>query len=216
MILYLYAVADGLENVAGMTGIRVEPLTTLTLDEITVVAGWMPEVPTVDREHLASQDGVVRALHARAASLLPMRFGSTFPTVDAAARAVSTRQSDLKERLERARGRDQMTLRIIGAPRETRPLSASPPTAMSGTDYLSARAANATPPDLAPLLDALKSLQHGTRVEAGRHPELVATVYQLIDRGSAQDYRAAVERVRGSLGGWAVRVTGPSPCYAFS
>ena len=216
MILYLYAVVDGLGDVAGMTGIRAEPLATLTFEATTVVAGWMADAPPVEREHLASQDAVVRALHARAASLLPMRFGSTFATVDAAARAVTTLQSDLQERLERARGRDQMTLRIIGAARDAIPLTASTTTAMSGTDYLSARSAKATPPELVPLLDALKSLQHATRVEAGRHPELVATVYQLIDRGRAHEYRAAVEGVRGSLAGRTVRVTGPSPCYAFS
>ena len=49
MILYLYAVVDGLEDVAGVAGVADEPLALLSLHDTVVVGGWMAAAPAVDR-----------------------------------------------------------------------------------------------------------------------------------------------------------------------
>jgi hypothetical protein len=52
-------------------------------------------------------------------------------------------------------------------------------------------------------------------VEVGKSAGLVATVYQLIDRGESERFREKVVGVSRTLGDVSVRVSGPSPCYAF-
>ncbi len=70
-------------------------------------------------------------------------------------------------------------------------------------------------PEVEPLLKALEHLQRASRIEPGKTAGLIATVYHLIDRGSSEEYRRVVE---SAAGGWelSVRISGPSPCYAFT
>jgi hypothetical protein len=72
------------------------------------------------------------------------------------------------------------------------------------------------PPAIAPLLDALKPFQRVTRVERGRHAGVVATVYQLIDKGTADAYRRAAADAAATLPAVTVRISGPAPAYAFA
>lgn len=218
MILYLYALADGLDDVSGLAGVHDETLVIVSLPEAIAVGGWMPEAPAVTRESLASQDRLVRQLHARAAGLLPMRYGAAVSDVEAAARAVHALGAGLRDRLERVRARDQMTLRITGAGVAggvEAPEGAEGPEG-AGTRYLRARAALAVPPEIAPLLEALKPLQRVTRVERGRHANVLATVYQLIDKGSAEVYWRAAEDAAATRPSLTIRISGPSPAYAFA
>lgn len=264
MILYLYALADGLDDVSGVTGVQNEELVLLQLPEAICVAGWMLHAPSLTRESLAAQDRVVRALHARAAALLPMRFGAAMPDAAAVERALHIQGTGLRARLTAVRGREQMTIRVLGA-RGARGASGTSATgtgaasatsasgagaigaaggtlagglpaeaasglpaeaavaakagdtaAKAGTRYLQARAAMASPPELAPLLDALKPLQRATRVQASRHPGVIATVYQLVERGSGEQYRTAAEAAASQLHGITIRVSGPAPASAFA
>ena len=252
MILYLYAVADGLDDVAGLTGVADEPLAVLPLQTHFVIAGWMPAAPALERARLAAQGALVQQLHDLAAALLPMRFGTAFPSITDAERAITTMSAGLHERLARARGREQMTVRVLtvasagraddsagtgagakrAGPEATAAEGALGEEAANGlagigrggagektgagARYLAARAARAIPPELTPLLQALRPLQRATRIEPGRRSGVVATIYQLIDRGSAEAYRASVNRAAPDLPALTLRVTGPSPCYAFS
>lgn len=214
LILYLYAIVDGLESVGGRRGAAAEPLRLLTCEALTAVVGTLAAMPALDQAALEAQDRVVRTLHADAEALLPMRFGAAFPDEAAIARALKTKAPALGEALALVRTREQMTLRILGAPGPpSRPEAA---TARSGTQYLQQRAAAATPSDIVPLLAALGTLQHGTRVEPGRTPGVIATVYQLIDRGRSAEYRDIAAAAAGELRGLSVRISGPSPCYAFA
>jgi hypothetical protein len=72
------------------------------------------------------------------------------------------------------------------------------------------------PAEIAPLLDALRPFERGTRVERGKSAGVVATVYHLIDRGSSEAYRDAVTRSAASAPALTIHVSGPSPCYAFA
>jgi Gas vesicle synthesis protein GvpL/GvpF len=223
MILYVYALADGLDDVSGLAGVQNEALVLVPLPEVIAVCGWVAQAPAVSRDSLTAQDELVRALHARAAALLPLRFGAAVSDVDAAARAVHALGTGVRERLDRVRGRDQMTLRILGRHVERSETTEGAESAESaegadgaGTRYLKSRAALAVPPAIAPLLDALKPFQRMTRVERGRHPDVVATVYQLIDRGSAEGYRQAAADASANVPALTVRISGPSPAYAFA
>jgi hypothetical protein len=78
------------------------------------------------------------------------------------------------------------------------------------------RAAAAVPGAIAPLLDALKPLPRTTRVEASKTTGVIATVYQLIDRGSSAEYLTRAHDAARALPHLSVRISGPGPCYAFA
>ncbi|HUE89495.1 MAG TPA: GvpL/GvpF family gas vesicle protein [Vicinamibacterales bacterium] len=241
MILYLYAIAEGLEHVDDIRGAAGEPLKLLALEGLQVVTGEIDTAPRVDERSLSRQDEVVRRLQARAAALLPMRFGAAFASTADMQRALGLRAPTLRERLALVRGAEQMTARILApaaprAPASTavslpasggRPaapaapgaagaLGGAPAGAKGGARYLRARAARAMPQEIVPLLDILKPLTRAARVEPGKAPAIIATVYLLIDRGTSAEFEAAVQTAAGAMPGLSIRITGPAPCYAFA
>ena len=78
------------------------------------------------------------------------------------------------------------------------------------------RASSRTPPEVTSILGALNDLQRATRIESGRDPAVVATVYQLIDRGASAMYCRRVEEAAALMPDLTLRVSGPSPPYAFA
>jgi Gas vesicle synthesis protein GvpL/GvpF len=169
-----------------------------------------------------------------------MRFGSSVADIDALIRLLDPLAAQVAERCALVRGREQMTVRVTRTQGAEGALGALGADALgtsgaegalragakgagrafnaegAGTRYLAERAANRTPPELAPLLTAVRGLQHATRIEPGRHSRVVATVYQLIDRGSSDGYRHRVEVAAATLADLTVRVSGPAPAYAFA
>ena len=85
-----------------------------------------------------------------------------------------------------------------------------------GSLYLRQRASAVMPEEITQVIDALRGLQSATRVEAGRTAGVVATVYQLIDRGTSEKYVRAVREIGLASPHLSIRVSGPSPCYAFA
>ena len=63
MLLYLYALADDLADVDGLSGLEDEPVALIPAGDILAVAGWIGEVPAVERDNLIAQDRLVRELH---------------------------------------------------------------------------------------------------------------------------------------------------------
>jgi hypothetical protein len=220
-MLYLYAIVEGLDGVEDRRGAASEPLELLTFGHVTAVGGTLPSTLPLDRATLVAQDRVVRELHSSAAALLPMRFGAGFASNADAARALALQASTLVEALKRVRGKEQMTLRmtsVTGLPVERSAKVGARPgaTGSTGREYLERRAAEQTPPEIVPLLGALSQIQRATRVERGRTPDVIATVYQLIDRGRAGEYLDIATAAARRIEGVSVRITGPSPCYAFT
>jgi Gas vesicle synthesis protein GvpL/GvpF len=222
VIFYLYALASGLQvEVTSLAGVRDEALVSVEHKGINAIAGWMERAPEVARDTLLAQDRVVRHLHARAAALLPMRFGSSLDDENQAREFVERRRTVLQEQLELVRGREQMTLRILGpspAVREehgARAEKKAEDPEGPGARYLARRAADKIPPSLRSFDDRLQAFQRAVRVELHRHPELIATIYHLVDRGTADVYRRAVEDAarQERLN---IRISGPLPAYAFA
>ena len=115
-MLYLYAVAAALGDIAELHGIQGEALIALPFQDALVVAGEVTAAPAIEATALTSQDALVRALHARAAALLPMRFGMTVPGAEALARSLDAR---ILERLAAVRGCEQMIVRVMSALRSS-------------------------------------------------------------------------------------------------
>ena len=240
MRLYLYAIAEGLDSIGDVTGVQQEALTVTEVGPALVVGGWVADLPSLNRETLVAQDSVVRALHARANALLPMRFGSSVVNVEALTRLLDPLAPRVAECCALVRGREQMTVRVLrtrtggggsaegasgaegaegagaegawgaesaeGAAEQKRP----------GTRYLEKLAAKRAPPEVTRLLEAVRVLQRAARIEPGRDPTMVATVYHLIDRGESDEYRRRLEPAVATLVNLTVRVSGPAPAYAFA
>jgi hypothetical protein len=212
-MLYLYAIAADLRDVADLTGIQGEALAVVMLDDAVLIAGEVEATPPVDAAALNAQDALVRRLHDRAAALLPMRFGSTAATQEDARRAITTAPK-LLARLTAVRGAEQMIVRVLGERRQVR---TTIPTGGSGTRYLEALAeARRAPPELLAIAAAGRALQRDVRIEAAEEPGMIGSVYHLIDRGRADQYRALIEEAARGMAQVRVRVSGPSPAYAFA
>jgi hypothetical protein len=217
VILYLYALADRLPSIDDIAGVGGEPLVTVEGSGARLIGGWLPEVPAAERATLEAQDRLIRTLHDRADALLPMRFGTAVADVARAVDAVDVIGAGLAERFALVRGREQMTIRVVRRDAATAPAPSPVPSAQqTGTEYLRARSRKDAPPELAPLLDATGSLMRARRVERGRHEDAVATVYELIDRGTSVAYRTLAGEAARRVPELSVHVTGPSPPYAFA
>lgn len=219
MTFYLYAIAEAIERVDEVSGVTGEPLRILTLGGLDVVAAQVATPPSLSAQTLAAQDQVVRHLHAHAEALLPMRFGAAFASEAQMTRALELRAPALRDQLAVVRGKEQMTLRLLGAQGAhgaQGAAGATAVTAMTGVEYLRGRAAKGTPREIVPLLDAMESHVRARRVEPGRAPGLVATVYHLVDRGTSAEYAAALHAAARAMPELVIRASGPAPCYAFT
>ena len=145
MRLYLYALAAGLADLAGVRGIAQEPLVVIAAGRAVAVGGWIEHLPAMSRDALVAQDQVVRALHDRALALLPMRFATWKSDEAAVVRAVDAFGPSLAGRLELVHGRDQMTLRVLDRPGAA-PEHAAPAEDVAETAGLEAAGAGARYP----------------------------------------------------------------------
>jgi hypothetical protein len=213
-MLYLYALAAGLGNVEDLKGVQGESLIVITVDGAVAVAGDVSTRPSLDAEILKAQDRLVRDLHERAASLLPMRFGVTASDRHDVVRAIGAREG-LPQRLAAVSNCEQMTARVF-APGASHAPGVTGAVRSSGTEYLQSRAKESASPDLLAIAEAARELQREVRIERALQPGLLGSVYHLIERGRADEYRAAVERAAAALPGVRVVVSGPSPPYAFA
>lgn len=220
MAVYVYAITDGVGDVSDLHGLHDEPLRTVTVGPLVIVIGHAVERVSPTRELLAAQDRIVRLLHARAQALLPVRFAAVVPDVDALCKHAAFKDTRLIAALRNVRGRDQMTLWLLKkgvhhAIEET-PVGLAPKSS-AGRQYLKQRAeAQAIGPEAQTLSAALRSIVHDQRIERGKVTGVVASLYHLIERTSGPTYRRAVVKAAAELPGVAIRVSGPSPAYAFA
>lgn len=211
-MVYVYALAADLGDVADLRGVQDEALLTIPLSGGVIVAGEVSAQPSLEADTLIRQDALVRTLHERAAALLPMRFGTTAPTAEDVVRLVLSREHTL-ERLEAVRGCEQMIVRVLGP---THPVEEHVPAMATGTQYLQSRARLHRPDaELTAMAAAAGSLQRDVRIEPAQQPGLHGSVYHLIERGHAGEYRLAIERGAATLPGVRVIISGPLPAYAF-
>ncbi|MBI3723386.1 GvpL/GvpF family gas vesicle protein [bacterium] len=223
--LYVYALLDGPLRARGLRGLARERVATVRAGSIHAAFGVLEERPAVSRGALEGHDRVVRALAKRPRAVLPVRFGSTVASEAALRDVLSTRERELARALARVRGREQMTLRVFGEPRKpekARSHVREPALARgAGARYLERRrrehARSRSIPELDPLRERLSPLIVDERLERHEVGALLGTAHHMVERGRARAYRAAVSRGQSLLAtGLRVRVSGPSPPYAFA
>jgi len=220
MAVYVYAITDGIGDVSDLRGLHDEPLRTIVVGAFVVVIGHAVERVSPTRELLAAQDRIVRALHARAHALLPVRFAAVIPDVDALGHHAALKDARLATALKNVRGCDQMTLWLLkrGAAPPIDETTLLPPAKTGvGRQYLAQRAAtHAICPEARALAEALRPLVHDERIERGKVTGVAASVHHLIERAHGPAYRRAVVKAAADLPTVAIRVSGPSPAYAFA
>jgi hypothetical protein len=206
-VIGLYAIVS--EAPAGISGAAGEPLRALRAGELIALVGDARS--EVTPESLRAYDAAVRRIASAVDACLPARFGASARDEDALLRELGDREADLREALALVHGREQMTLRVQGPQRAP---GAEPPSSGGGpgTRYLEERRRARSAPELGPLREALRELVRAEKLE--RTPGLLASVYHLIDRGTAAAYaRIATATPLDPL---RVTVSGPWPAWSFA
>ena len=191
-------------------GARVTPpLRTITVGSVSAIVRVAGRAPAASESAMRSHHRIVARVSGIVPAVLPVRFATTFDDVEELRFVLRARQQTVRRALAAVRGRVQMTTRFASG-RPAKPESRRP--TASGTDYLRARAAAATVPEVEPLRAAVRRWVRDERVEnrAG-----VASVYHLVPRGSVPAYRRALAAAADAAGR-RVLITGPFPPYAFS
>ena len=170
--------------------------------------------PRLSEASLRDQHRVVVALARRCDAILPVRFGG-WVTPAELERLVDARRQVLQRALTLVRHREQMTVRIFTENERPAPPA---PAAGSGTAYLNARKAAATP-KLTPLASSIRRavapLAVEERIDAGRG-RLQLAFHHLVNRGLSEDYEARVAGVVSRSKAADIVVTsGPWPPFAF-
>jgi hypothetical protein len=228
--LLIYAVASmkaGRISVRGVTG---EPLQAVRLGRMDAIVGRVRTLPKPTDSNLRRYSRVMSALWHRVPALLPARFGTSARDLPDLHAMISSRETTLRRNLRAVRNRAQMTIRIVGSdpsdvgralsglpggPDKVRPTQEGKSTRtarQSGTQYLRSRQREYDVPVFAPLRAAVRPLIRDERVEKRGN---VASIYQLVPRGSVDRYRSAIEEAARDAGVRMI-VSGPWPPYAFA
>ena len=213
MSLYVYAISGSAASSFDAAGYRVE---FIDLGGVFAVAATMDERPALTEGNLRNQHDIVSAIAARVDAVVPARFGSLVDRAELR-RVVALRRDAILEALALVAGREQMTIRVIGAGESTaRERVESMP--MSGTRYLQQRKTAAEwtlPPGARAVVDAVRALVHAERVVGGEG-RVLATVYHLVTRGASVDYARRLDACRATHAGFPFIISGPWPPFAFA
>lgn len=208
--LYVYALT-GAPVVAFPEG--GSDLESIDLGGFFAVATAMAERPAVSEEALRRQHEVIVNIAARTDAVLPARFASLLER-DELRRLADLRREVIRDALDLVRGREQMTVRLMGAAPQPVPVGQSAP-ASTGTAYLRERRAAASGrglPGVEAIERAVRDLVAAARVEPG--PALTS-VYHLIWKADRARYRGRIDET-AALAAIEVRVSGPWPPFAFT
>ena len=207
----VYALATG--SLPPRIHVAGRVLRVFSVGSISVIAAAPRTAPLPTEEALREQHAVVLALAERIDPILPARFGSrdTFPQLHA---TIRSSMSTLVDALAHVRGRQQMTLRLIGPAVVEEP----PPPTATGTDYLRQRRAAARGPlEATPVRTAVAPFVVEERMQSG-HGAVRATLFHLVARPDVGKYKEAVEdpNVAAAMLPWRITMTGPWPPFAFA
>jgi hypothetical protein len=215
--LYVFALAGQAVAPFVAAGHCVE---TVRIGDVYAAVERLSQPPGVSEEALRTQHDVVARVARRVDAVLPARFGA-FVDARELSRVVSERRETILEALTLVRGRQQMTVRLLGPERpdaaeiaratDTRPTT--------GTDYLESRrevlSGRQMPAAFNEVAVAVRGIVAAERTEAGRG-RVIATLYHLVDTEKIDTYRDAVALVHDGIGGASLTVSGPWPPFAFT
>jgi hypothetical protein len=215
MKLYVYALVDRALASARVGG---HAIATIAVGGLHAAVERRDQVPAVTEQSLYEQHEIVCALARRAPAILPARFGALVDRTELET-IVSRRHDQLLAALALVRGREQMTVRLIGnepqAGGRRRLLAAA---AGPGTRYLDERRAAAgypLPAGVERLNAAVRGFAVASKAEPGQS-DVRAVLYHLIKRGSSARYCRALAEASAGAGPYVLKVSGPSPPFAFT
>ena len=191
--------------------IGARTIRVLSVGPIDVLGVTPAGETTYSEAALRDQHEVVLTLAEKFDPLLPVRFGTRMAS-DRLHDTILRSADVLVTALDNVRGRRQMTLRLIGAPRAS-VISADQ---ASGAAYLQQRrAVYSIPGELDPVRDAVSRFIAEERVAPGRGGVRI-TLFHLIERARIVEYEQAVERSSKGMPAGSVTLSGPWPPFAFA
>jgi len=208
--LYVYALTEpGLPQRLRVLG---HSLRVISLSPAAVVVERRRDRPDATTEALQDQHAVVLQLASRCDALLPARFGSLIEE-GALRTTVTDHRAEIGDALDLVRGRQQMTVRVFGAPDAGRPASDR----STGTAFLQSRKdrAHYVPPEVAAIRTALGPFAAAERLESGEGG-LRVTMFHLVARDRVEAYRRQAAVLQSTLTPHHVTITGPWPAFAFT
>jgi hypothetical protein len=215
--LYVYALVDRRLPRLKLHGRTIE---CVPVGHIFALAQRTDRPPAISEDALLEQHEVVLELAARASAILPARFGSIVDEGELR-RIVVLRAAQLTAAFELVRGREQMTVRLLGGADEIEPPAPRAGAATEGgpgARYLHERRAAAgypLPAAVPRLTAAVKDLIVAEKAEPGQRG-VRAMLYHLIERGRSAGYCRALARAAADVEPFTVKVTGPWPPFAFA
>ncbi|MFE0806203.1 GvpL/GvpF family gas vesicle protein [Streptomyces sp. NPDC058794] len=236
MSTYVYGITAGSHPSppAELTGVGDPPckVRVLKAGELTAVVSDAPEGLRPKRRELLAHQNVLSEVGA-AGCVLPMRFGSVAPDDDAVTAVLAERAEHYRERLGALDGRVEYNIKanhveeavlhhVMAENPEIRALAESNRQQGGGSyedkiqlgEMVAAAVKGKEAQDAAALERALEPAADA--VSTG--PEStgwLANVSFLVNRESAEEFLAAVERARADMPHLEVRVNGPLPPYSF-
>jgi gas vesicle protein GvpL/GvpF len=195
------------EQVPARLRIAGRSIRVFRVGSICVLAGAPQEIRL--EEALRDQHSIVVELAKRFDPILPVRFGARM-TQARITQVIRPSDEVLMNALAHVRGRQQLTVRLIGPPMQAVERPAS------GTDYLARRlAAQAFPAEALPVRDAVSRFIVDERVQPGRGG-IRLTVFHLVERTDVAAYIEATQDASEKIAPWRVSLTGPWPPFAFA
>jgi len=215
--LYVYAVTDSFPGTAP-TGLHGAPLRAIECGPVLAVVSEHAVAPDPGEGLLWEHERVVEEL-MEAATILPMRFGTTVEGPEALIAMLEPRRQELSALLERVRGAVELSVRAE-LPSVTEPVDLEPPPpgpSGPGTAYLLERAGRRRRGEEAAELihRPLAALaRRSMRRPSGGDPRAFKAAY-LVDEGTVEAFGVRVDRLNATLGDIKVSCTGPWPPYSF-
>jgi hypothetical protein len=233
---YVYGITagshPGLPEGMGGVGDPPRPVRVLTEGELSALVSDAPEDLRPKRRDLLAHQNVLSEAGA-AGCVLPMRFGSVAPDDEAVTGVLAERAEHYRERLRALDGRVEYNVKanhveeavlhhVMAENTEIRSLAEANRQAGGGSyedklrlgEAVAAAVKAKESEDFVALQRVLEPVADAVSV-GPESTGWLANVSFLVDRRSAEEFLAAVERVRTDMPHLEVRLNGPLPPYSF-
>jgi len=212
-VIYLYAIAEELDELPDVRGIEDAPLARREVDGLDLVVSEHERASLeTTEEAVLAHARVVEALVGRSAALLPARFGRGFGDERALDEAIRGRAATLREALAQVRGCVEVGLRVVGE-EPSRPAEAP-----SGRAYMQARLARAEETErlARELHEPLAALARASTRTVAATPRLVLSGAYLVEPSEVEAFRRRVAELEAEHPRLTLVCTGPWPAYSFA